>query len=63
MKKIRLTIISMLFSTFIFAQQGTITGTVMNGSETLIGASIIIANTSIGTITDNNGVYTLLKIE
>lgn len=59
MKKIRLTIISMLFSTFIFAQQGTITGTVKNGSETLIGASIIIANTSIGTITDNNGVYTL----
>ncbi len=59
MKKFSLTIISVLCSILMFAQQGSVSGTVMDGSEALLGASISIANTSTGTTTDINGNYTL----
>lgn len=44
---------------FSFAQQGAITGTVMDetSGETLIGANVLIENTTIGTATDFDGKY------
>lgn len=55
-------ILVMLFlGTQLFAQR-TITGTVMDGTEPLIGATVMIQSTSTGTITDVNGYFELMNI-
>ena len=59
MKKILLTTISALCCVFMFAQQGTVSGPAMDGSESLIGVSISVGDLGIGTITDIDGSYTI----
>jgi iron complex outermembrane receptor protein len=59
MKKIVLTIISAMSCVLMFAQQGTVSGTVVDGSESLIGVSISVGDSGIGTITDLDGSYKL----
>ncbi len=49
----------MTFSSVLFAQKGTITGTISEEGEPLIGASILIVGTSTGTVTDFDGNYTI----
>ena len=44
---------------FLFAQEKTITGNVVFESAPLTGVSIIIDSTTIGTLTDFNGHYTI----
>ncbi|MBX2815983.1 MAG: carboxypeptidase-like regulatory domain-containing protein, partial [Saprospiraceae bacterium] len=49
-----------LFITGISAQtERTIQGSVMSGGEPLIGASIYVKGTSLGTVTDLDGAFTL----
>jgi TonB-linked SusC/RagA family outer membrane protein len=51
------------FSLSIFAQNITVHGTVKDeNSEPLIGATIMVQGTSIGTVTDMDGNYTLLNV-
>ncbi len=61
MKKNYLFLIMLLFGTFsMMAQTYTITGTVTEGSsDALIGVSIIKKGTSVGTVTDVDGKYSL----
>lgn len=59
MKKLLLTIISTMCCVFMFAQKGTVSGTVMDGSEALIGVSISVGETGAGTTTDIDGNYIL----
>ncbi|MGQ1784622.1 MULTISPECIES: SusC/RagA family TonB-linked outer membrane protein [unclassified Saccharicrinis] len=64
MKKIKsrflLLAIACLMTSFGWAQQRTITGTVTDeGNETLPGVSILVKGTTIGTITDIDGRYSL----
>ena len=59
MKKQLLTLLSVFCSLFLVAQQGTITGKVMSGTDALIGVSISVGDTGSGTITDLDGSYTL----
>lgn len=65
----KLRIRQFLFSLFLFsasvllAQQGTIKGKVTDSKgDPIVGASILIEGTSIGTISDVNGDYTLTKV-
>jgi outer membrane receptor protein involved in Fe transport len=53
--------LSLTFSSFVSAQQGTLTGKVSDAStgEPLIGTNIQIAGTLTGTITDSDGNFTL----
>jgi len=48
-------------STDVFAQKGvsTVTGTVLSGGESVIGAAVIVKGTSNGTITDIDGQYSI----
>ncbi len=41
------------------AQQGTVSGTVSDSEESFIGATVSVVGTSIGTVTDLDGSYTL----
>ena len=54
-----------LFTMSISAQIGTIKGTIHDGktNETMIGASVMIDGTSIGTTTDLDGNFELHNIE
>ena len=54
-------VLAMLAVQCVFAQNKTITGTVTdNKQEPLIGVNVVVkGNTSIGTITDLNGKYSL----
>ncbi len=51
----------LLVNTLIYAQQRTITGTVYSSDDgsTLYGVSVYVSGTTIGTITDDNGQYSL----
>jgi len=65
MKRIKLftSIISFLFVTLAHSQTGIVTGKVIDSNgETLIGASILVKGTLIGTIADLDGNYTLPDI-
>jgi iron complex outermembrane receptor protein len=44
---------------FIIAQQGSVTGTVVDNAGSLIGATVTVVGTTIGTITDVDGNYAL----
>ena len=59
MKKTLFTIVASLCCIVLFAQKGTVSGTVMDGSEELIGVSISVGDTGNGTITDIDGSYML----
>ena len=61
MKKTLLNIfgVFLLFSTNLIAQQGTVSGTVTDASEALIGVSMAIEGNSIGTATDIDGNYSI----
>lgn len=54
-------VLSLLFSTQAWTQQRTLTGRVVDGAtnEPLPGVAILVENTTIGTITDVNGSFTL----
>ncbi|MCK5464768.1 MAG: SusC/RagA family TonB-linked outer membrane protein, partial [Bacteroidales bacterium] len=55
-----LILILLAFSSLLFAQQRTISGTVLDeNNESMIGVNIIISGTTTGTITDVDGNYTL----
>jgi len=61
MKKIILFTIPLICSSLLFAQQGKLRGTIIDdeNAETLIGVSVVINGTTIGTITDLDGNYSL----
>ena len=60
MKKLLLTLISLIVVTAMAYSQRTVTGTVTSdGGELLIGANVIITGATIGTVTDLNGYYSL----
>jgi outer membrane receptor protein involved in Fe transport len=60
MRQITLVILT-LISTLAYAQKGTIRGTVYDGStgETLVGVSVVIKGTYIGTATDLDGQFSI----
>ncbi len=58
MKKTIYTFVFSLFALAMFGQ-GAVKGKVMDGGEALIGASVMIKGTSIGTITDVDGMFRL----
>ena len=62
-KILSLVILFFLISVNSFAQKGSVSGVVKDDKETLIGATVMIENSSIGTSTDINGKYTLQGIE
>ena len=53
---------TIVFNSFIFAQDITISGTVMSGNEPVPFANIYLKNTEIGTSSNENGVYKLSGI-
>ena len=56
-------LLMVLMTGIAFAQQKSITGKVSDQSGSLIpGASIIIKGTTTGTVTDNNGKFTLANV-
>ncbi len=59
--KIATSLVLLLATTILSAQQGTIRGTVIEdeSGETLIGVAVSIANTAIGTATDFDGAFEL----
>lgn len=59
MKKLSLVLTLMLFVVGITMAQRTITGTVTDGTDPLIGATILAKGTTVGTVTDFNGNYSL----
>jgi hypothetical protein len=62
MKHWILTLSVFIFSTQLFAQNKNITGRVLDPDtkEALIGASVVVKETTIGTATDINGNFTLV---
>ena len=53
----------LLNTTNLFAQQGTVKGVIKDASgETVIGASVVLKGTTVGTITDIDGNYTLSHV-
>ena len=60
MKKLSLVIMVLIFAMGSVLAQRTITGNVKDDTgETLIGANILVKGTSVGTVTDLDGNYTL----
>jgi hypothetical protein len=60
--KLRLLILTIFFATASFAQNGTVTGTILDkefNNEPLPFANIVIKGTKQGTSTDENGKYTI----
>jgi hypothetical protein len=55
-------IIIFLISEFIFPQSGGITGKVTDGTNPIPSVNILLLNTGIGTVTDENGKYLLKDI-
>jgi len=57
-------ILTLSFTSFSFAQKGTIQGVVIDKmrNETLVGASVFIPGTTTGTITDFDGNFTLANL-
>ena len=63
-KMIKKLLLLCILSTYIFAQDNSIKGTVLgDDSEALIGSSVYWINTQIGTTTDQNGFFSLSKEE
>jgi TonB-linked SusC/RagA family outer membrane protein len=63
LKRALLICTGLLISFCAFAQQITVTGNVKdNTGEPIIGANVLVQGTSIGTITDVNGKYTLKNV-
>ena len=64
MKNVFFTILSILVFTNIFAGNGTITGKIVDAKtgETLIGATVLLENTAIGSVTDIDGNYTIKNV-
>jgi TonB-linked SusC/RagA family outer membrane protein len=63
MKKISLVLMIVLFAVGFALAQRTITGTVTDAKgESLIGAAIIVKNTTNGTVTDLDGKYSLANV-
>ena len=60
--KIILSILFLILATSIYAQQITVTGTVIDESDGLgiPGATVLVKGTTNGTITDLDGIYTLV---
>jgi len=52
-----------IISIDVFAQKGSLSGIIKDDKETLVGATVMIENTSIGTSTDINGKFLLQNIE
>ncbi|MBI9056622.1 MAG: TonB-dependent receptor [Labilibaculum sp.] len=63
-KQVFLVLVLTISSIVVFAQKGSVRGNVKDGKtgETLIGASVYIDGTTIGTVTDFDGNYTLLNV-
>lgn len=59
MKRIYLLLFALFSLATGFAQQGTVSGTVVDGNEPLIGVSISIDGTMKGAVTDLDGKYTI----
>ncbi|MBQ9261412.1 MAG: carboxypeptidase-like regulatory domain-containing protein, partial [Prevotella sp.] len=61
MKQLSILLLTMMFCTTMWAQKVDITGTVVDANgETLIGASVVVkGNTSVGTVTDFDGNFSL----
>jgi TonB-linked SusC/RagA family outer membrane protein len=60
MKKLILTLISLVVVSAVAFAQGTVTGTVTSDNgESLIGANVIVTGQTIGTVTDFNGEYSI----
>jgi TonB-linked SusC/RagA family outer membrane protein len=59
MKRLSLLLMMVFFAVGIAFAQRTITGTVTDGTDPVIGASVLVKGTSVGTITDANGNFTL----
>ena len=59
MKKLSLVLTLMFFVMGITVAQRTITGTVTDGTDPLIGATVLAKGTAVGTVTDFNGNYSL----
>jgi outer membrane receptor protein involved in Fe transport len=64
MKKLLISSLLLLFSSYIFAQKGILKGTVNDAKtgESLVGTTILIQGTTIGTITDFDGNFILPNI-
>ncbi len=60
MKSFLVTIL--FFSQFIFAQTGSVTGKITDGTNPIPSVNIVVLNTGLGTITDENGKYLLKNI-
>lgn len=63
-KQVFLVIVLTISSIVVFAQKGSVTGNVKDGKtgETLIGASVYVDGTTIGTVTDFDGNYILQNV-
>ncbi len=59
MKNLLMTIMCTMICSFMFAQKGTVSGTVYDGPDPLIGVSISVGDGSMGTITDIDGNYNI----
>ncbi|HWJ90438.1 MAG TPA: carboxypeptidase-like regulatory domain-containing protein, partial [Flavisolibacter sp.] len=49
----------LLFSAFVWAQNKTVTGRVVDENGAVVGASVSVKNTTTGTTTNENGDFTL----
>ena len=63
-KQVFLVLVLTTISIVVFAQKGSVTGNVKDGKtgETLIGASVYVNGTTIGTVTDFDGNYLLQNV-
>lgn len=63
-KQVLLVLLLTLSSFGLYAQKGSITGNVKDGKtgEALIGASVFVDGTTLGTVTDFDGNYTILNV-
>ena len=59
MRNFLLLLLTVGLMTSLSAQKGTVSGTVSDGGEALIGASVTVVGTSTGTVTDFDGNYSL----
>lgn len=63
-KQVFLVLLLTISSFSLFAQKGSITGNVKDGKtgEALIGASVYVDGTTLGTVTDFDGNYNLINV-
>lgn len=65
MKKFTISLLLLLFFSPAFAQKGLVKGTILDGktAETLIGTTVLIQGTTIGTITDFDGNFLISAVD